>query len=172
MPLLEVSGLRTYFNTDAGVARAVDGVSFHVEEGETVGIVGESGCGKTVTSLSIMGLIPDPPGKILSGSSIRLSGEELVGASNRRLREIRGNDIAMIFQEPMTSLNPVFTVGNQISEALRAHRPMSRREARTESVRLLGEVGIAEPDRRFDEYPHHLSGGMRAEGHDRDGSVM
>ena len=161
MPLLEVSGLRTYFNTDAGVARAVDGVSFHVEEGETVGIVGESGCGKTVTSLSIMGLIPDPPGEILSGSSIRLSGEELVGASNRRLREIRGNDIAMIFQEPMTSLNPVFTVGNQISEALRAHRPMSRREARTESVRLLGEVGIAEPDRRFDEYPHHLSGGMR-----------
>ncbi len=159
--LLAVNDLRTYFNTDAGVARAVDGVSFHVEEGETLGIVGESGCGKTVTSLSIMGLIPDPPGEILNGSSIRFCDEELVGASNRRLREIRGNDIAMIFQEPMTSLNPVFTVGNQIAEALRQHRGLNKREARTESVRLLGEVGIPGPDQRFDEYPHQLSGGMR-----------
>ena len=161
MPLLEVHDLCTYFSTDAGVARAVDRVSFHVEEGETLGIVGESGCGKTVTSLSIMGLIPDPPGEILPGSSIRFGGEELVGASNRRLREIRGNDIAMIFQEPMTSLNPVFTVGNQIAEALRAHRGLTKREARTESVRLLGEVQIPEPEQRFDEYPHQLSGGMR-----------
>ncbi len=161
MPLLEVRDLCTYFSTDAGVARAVDRISFHVEEGETVGIVGESGCGKTVTSLSIMGLIPDPPGEILPGSSIRFGGEELVGASNRRLREIRGNDIAMIFQEPMTSLNPVFSVGSQIAEALRVHRGLTKREARTESVRLLGEVRIPEPEQRFDEYPHQLSGGMR-----------
>ena len=161
MPLLEVCDLRTYFNTDAGVARAVDGVSFHVEEGETIGIVGESGCGKTVTSLSIMGLIPDPPGEIVSGSSIRFRDEELVGASTRRLREIRGNEIAMIFQEPMTSLNPVFTVGNQIAEALRTHRGLNKRDARTVGVRLLTEMGIPEPDQRFDEYPHQLSGGMR-----------
>ena len=161
MPLLEVRDLRTYFRTDAGVAQAVDGVSFHVEEGETLGIVGESGCGKTVTSLSLMGLIPDPPGEIVSGSSIRFGGEELVGASNARLREIRGNEMSMIFQEPMTSLNPVFTVGNQIAEALRTHRGLSKRDARTVSVGLLKEVGIPDPDQRFDEYPYQLSGGMR-----------
>ena len=161
MPLLEVRDLRTYFRTDAGVAQAVDGVSFHVEEGETLGIVGESGCGKTVTSLSLMGLIPDPPGEIVSGSSIRFGGEELLGASNAHLREIRGNEISMIFQEPMTSLNPVFTVGNQIAEALRTHRGLNKRDARTVSIRLLKEVGIPDPDQRFDEYPHQLSGGMR-----------
>ncbi len=161
MALLEVADLRTYFTTDAGVARAVDGVTFHVEEGETLGIVGESGCGKTVTSLSIMGLIPRPPGEILPGSSIKLDGEELVGAPERRLRKVRGNEISMIFQEPMTSLNPVFTVGNQVAEALRLHRGLSKRDARTVGVRLLGEVGISEPDHRFDEYPHQLSGGMR-----------
>ena len=160
MALLEINGLSTHFDTEEGVARAVDGVSLDVEEGETLGVVGESGCGKTVTSLSIMGLIP-PPGRILPDSSVRFGGEELVGATNRRLREIRGNEIAMIFQEPMTSLNPVFSVGNQIAEALRAHTQLTKREARTEGVRLLGEVGISEPEQRFDEYPHQLPGGMR-----------
>jgi len=158
--LLEVSDLRTSFTTHGGVARAVDGISFSIEEGETVGIVGESGCGKTVTSLSILGLIPDPPGKIAAGSSIRFDGEELLEASSKRLREVRGNDISMIFQEPMTSLNPVFTVGNQIAEVLRLHRGMSRAEARAAGVGLLEEVGISDPDQRFDEYPHQLSGGM------------
>ncbi len=160
-PLLAVTDLRTWFYTDQGVAQAVDGVSFEVREGETLGIVGESGCGKTVTSLSILGLLPKPPAKVEAGSSIRFLGEELVDADERRLRALRGNDISMIFQEPMSSLNPVYTVGNQIGEALRLHRGMDRHEARAESVRLLTEVGIAEPDRRVDEYPHQLSGGMR-----------
>jgi oligopeptide/dipeptide ABC transporter ATP-binding protein len=161
MALLEVTGLRTYFHTDVGVARAVDGVSFHVEAGETLGIVGESGCGKTVTSLSVMGLIPSPPGKILPDSSIRFAGEELVGATEGRLRRIRGNDISMIFQEPMTSLNPVFTVGSQIAEALVLHRGLGAAEARKLGVGYLNEVGISDPDQRYDEYPHQLSGGMR-----------
>jgi oligopeptide/dipeptide ABC transporter ATP-binding protein len=159
--LLAVENLRTYFTVDGGTARAVDGVSFAVEKGEAVGIVGESGCGKTVTSLSIMGLVPTPPGAILPGSSIRLEGEELVGLPEPRLRTIRGNDIAMIFQEPMTSLNPVFTVGSQIQEALELHRRLGRKEARRVGIGLLKEVGISEPERRFDEYPHQLSGGMR-----------
>ncbi len=161
MPLLEVENLRTHFFTDAGVARAVDGVSFHVGEGETVGIVGESGCGKTVTSLSIMGLVPDPPGRILPGSAIRFRGRDLATLRPREMRRLRGSEIAMIFQEPMTSLNPVYSVGDQIAEALQIHRKMGRAEARTEGVRLLQEVGIPEPERRFDEYPHQLSGGMR-----------
>jgi oligopeptide/dipeptide ABC transporter ATP-binding protein len=160
-PLLEVTDLRTWFDTDQGTARAVDGVTFDVRAGETVGIVGESGCGKTVTSLSVLGLLPTPPARVLDGSSIRFRGEELVGASARRLRAIRGNEISMIFQEPMSSLNPVYTVGDQIGETLRLHRGVSRREARTEAVRLLDEVGIAGADRRVDEYPHELSGGMR-----------
>jgi len=160
-PLLEVSNLRAWFDTDQGTARAVDGVSFDVRAGETVGIVGESGCGKTVTSLSLLGLLPTPPARILEGSSIRFRGEELVGASERRLRQLRGNEIAMIFQEPMSSLNPVYSIGDQIAEALRLHRRMGRREARAEAVRLLEEVGIAGADRRVDEYPHQLSGGMR-----------
>ena len=160
-PLLEVAGLSTWFFTDQGVARAVDGVSFHVDESETVGLVGESGCGKTVTSLSLMGLVPSPPGRVLEGSSIRFRGEELAGASERRLREVRGGDIAMIFQEPMTSLNPVFTVGSQIVEALRLHLGLGKREARERAVALLQEVGIPEPAMRVDEYPHQLSGGMR-----------
>jgi len=159
--LLQVTDLRTYFFTDQGVARAVDGVSFSVAPGETVALVGESGCGKTVTSLSILGLVPDPPGRVLEGSSIRLRGEELVGASKERLRRLRGNEVAMIFQEPMTSLNPVFTVGEQISEPLRLHLGMGKRAARERAVALLNEVGIPEPARRFDEYPHQLSGGMR-----------
>ncbi len=146
--LLEVTDLRTWFDTDQGTARAVDGVSFAVHAGETVGIVGESGCGKTVTSLSVLGLLPVPPARILDGSSIRFAGEELVGASARRMRALRGNEISMIFQEPMSSLNPVYTVGAQISEVLRLHRDMDRREARREAVRLLDEVGIAGADRR------------------------
>jgi len=161
MTLLKVDHLRTWFSTEAGDARAVDGVSFELEAGEAVGIVGESGCGKTVTSLSIMGLVPDPPGRILAGSSIRLRDRELVRLPERQLRRIRGNEMAMIFQEPMSSLNPVFTVGSQIAEALRLLRRLSAREARKVAVGLLEEVGISEPDRRFDDYPHQLSGGMR-----------
>ena len=160
MPLLEVTDLRTYFTTDAGVARAVDGVSLQVEAGETLGIVGESGCGKTVMALSILGLIPFPPGEIVAGSSIRFNGEELLDVKPARLREIRGNEISMIFQEPMTSLNPVLTVGHQIEEVLRLHRGLSKREARASGVALLAEVGISEPDQRYDCYPHQMSGGM------------
>ena len=160
-PLLSVRDLRTYFRTDAGVARAVDGISFDVHAGEVLGIVGESGSGKSVTSLSIMQLIPQPPGEIMTGSSIRLRGEELVGASSKRLREVRGNDVAMIFQEPMTSLNPVFTIGDQIVEALRLHRGMSRKEARAEAIESLRLVGIPNPEERVDAYPHQLSGGQR-----------
>jgi peptide/nickel transport system ATP-binding protein len=159
--LLEVTDLRTWFRTDAGVAKAVDGVSFHVDAGEVLGIVGESGCGKSVTSLSVMQLIPQPPGELLAGSSIRFKGEELVGARESRLRDLRGNDIAMIFQEPMTSLNPVYTVGDQIGEALRLHRRIRKREARERSIDMLRLVGIPSPEARVDEYPHQLSGGQR-----------
>lgn len=160
-PLMEVRDLRVAFRTDAGLAHAVDGVSFQIEPGEIVGIVGESGSGKSVTSLSLLGLVPSPPGEILEGSSIRFRGEELVGASTKRLRQVRGNEIAMIFQEPMTSLNPVMTVGAQIAEPLRLHRRKSRREARARAVELLREVGIADPEARASAYPHQLSGGMR-----------
>jgi len=161
MTLLEVKELRVEFSTDEGRARAVDGVSFRLREGEALGIVGESGCGKTVTSLALMGLVPSPPGRVLEGSSIRFRGRELVGAGERTLRSLRGNEMAMIFQEPMTSLNPVFTVGSQISEALRQHRGMGRRAATARAEELLREVGISEPARRLGEYPHQLSGGMR-----------
>ena len=161
MPLLEVRDLRTYFHTDAGTARAVDGVSFSIEKGEVLGIVGESGCGKSVTSLSIMRLVPQPPGQIMPGSSIRFRDEELVQASEKRMREIRGNDIAMIFQEPMTSLNPVFPVGEQIAEALRLHRKLSKAEARKAAIDMLRLVGIPDPEERADHYPHQLSGGQR-----------
>ena len=158
--LLEVTDLRTYFTTDAGLARAVDGVSFEVGVGETLGIVGESGCGKTVTALSVLGLIPQPPGEILPVSSIRFNDEDLLKVRTARLREIRGNEISMIFQEPMTSLNPVFTIGYQIAEVLILHRGLSKTEARAAAVTLLEEVGIPEPDQRFDVYPHQMSGGM------------
>jgi len=161
MALLEVENLRTYFYTDEGVARAVDGVSFSLEAGEALGIVGESGSGKSVTSLSILRLVPTPPGRIEPGSSIRLRGEELLALPERRMRQVRGNDIAMIFQEPMTSLNPVHTVGAQIVETLRIHRPMGKREAWQRAVELLGMVGIANPEERVHAYPHQLSGGMR-----------
>jgi peptide/nickel transport system ATP-binding protein len=157
--LLEVTDLRTWFDTERGLVRAVDGVSFHVDVGETLGIVGESGCGKTVASLSMLGLVAGR-GRIVEGSSIRLRGEELVGASAERLRSVRGNEIAMVFQEPAASLNPVFTVGEQIAEVLALHRGMDRESARAEAVRRLEEVGIADPGMRVDDYPHQLSGGM------------
>ena len=161
MALLEVSNLRTYFKTDAGIARSVDGVSFSIEKGEVLGIVGESGCGKSVTSLSIMRLIPQPPGEIMPGSSILLRGEELVTASEKRLREIRGNDVAMIFQEPMTSLNPVFPIGEQIAEALRLHKKLNKKQAREGAVEALRLVGIPNAEERVDHFPHQLSGGQR-----------
>ena len=165
-PILQVENLKTYFTLDAGVARAVDGVSFHVNPGETLGIVGESGSGKSVTSLSVMRLIPQPPGKIQPESRILFrsaSGEmeDLAKASEKRMREIRGNDIAMIFQEPMTSLNPVFTVGMQIEESLRLHQGLGKKAARDRAIEMLQLVGIPIPHQRVDEYPHQLSGGMR-----------
>ncbi len=160
-PMLRVQDLRTYFFTDQGVVKAVDGVSFEVNEGETLGIVGESGCGKTVTSLSVLGLLPEPPAQIMAGSSVKFLGDEIIGADEGRMRNLRGNKISMIFQEPMSSLNPVYSVGDQIAEVLRVHRRMGRKEARDEAIRLLDEVGIPAPDRRVAEYPHQLSGGMR-----------
>ena len=159
-PLLEVRDLRVEFKTRDGLVPVIDGLSFQLHRGETLGIVGESGCGKSMTALALMGLVPSPPGRV-AGGSIVLGGEELVGAEEARLREIRGNEISMIFQEPMTSLNPVFTVGEQIAEVLRRHRGQSKREARDKAVGLLEAVSIPLPGRRVDEYPHQLSGGMR-----------
>ncbi|MEE8311758.1 MAG: ABC transporter ATP-binding protein [Candidatus Binatia bacterium] len=158
--LLEIDGLRTVFDTSEGTAVAVDGVSLSVEEGETVGIVGESGCGKSVTALSIMRLIQCPPGRIAAGR-ILFAGRDLLTLDEPEMRRIRGNDIAMVFQEPMTSLNPVFTVGYQIAEGLRIHRKLGRREAAQEAVRMLELVEIPEPEARAADYPHQLSGGMR-----------
>ncbi len=158
--LLQVRGLRTVFHLDEGVARAVDGVSFDVRRGRTLGLVGESGCGKSVTSLSILRLVPSPPGEIVGGE-IRCEGRNLLALTEREMRAIRGNRIAMIFQEPMTSLNPVFTAGFQIMEALVLHRKMTRRAARERAIEMLREVGIPSPDTRVDEYPHQMSGGMR-----------
>ena len=159
--LLEVKDLTTRFHTDAGTATAVDGVSFSVAAGEVLGIVGESGCGKSVTSLSIMRLVPQPPGEIVSGSSVRFRGRELLEVSPREMREVRGNEIAMIFQEPMTSLNPVFPVGEQIAEAVRLHRRVSRAKAFAASVDALRRVGIPDAAERARAYPHQLSGGQR-----------
>jgi peptide/nickel transport system ATP-binding protein len=158
--LLSVRDLRTYFHTDAGVARAVDGVSFDVMPRETVGIVGESGCGKSVTSLSIMRLIR-PPGILERGSRVEFDGRDLLALPEHEMRKIRGNRIAMIFQEPMTSLNPVFTVGEQIAEVARVHADVSRREAWDRAVEMLQVTGIPAPLQRAKEYPHQLSGGMR-----------
>jgi peptide/nickel transport system ATP-binding protein len=157
--LLEVKNLQTHFPTRAGLVRAVDGVSFHVDRGELLSLVGESGCGKSITALSVMRLISSP-GKI-AGGEISFEGEDLLAASEERMREIRGDDIAMIFQDPMTSLNPVYTVGEQIAEALRLHRGMSRSEARAATIQAMTEVAIPDPARRVDDYPHQLSGGMR-----------
>ncbi|MDE2061599.1 MAG: ABC transporter ATP-binding protein [Bradyrhizobium sp.] len=159
MALLEVENLQTHFRTPDGINRAVDGVSFHVNEGETLAIVGESGCGKSVTSMSLMRLIPEPPGKI--AGSIRFRGKDLLKLSDREMRDIRGNEISMIFQEPMTSLNPVLTVGRQIGETLRLHEGLGKEAAEKRAVELLALVGIPEPARRVREYPHQLSGGMR-----------
>ncbi|HET6638118.1 MAG TPA: ABC transporter ATP-binding protein [Gemmatimonadota bacterium] len=158
--LLQVEGLKTWFHTEEGTAKAVDGVSFDVRPRETLGIVGESGCGKSVTSLSILRLIPQPPGEIAAGR-IFFRGLDLLDLSEKEMRKIRGNEIAMIFQEPMTSLNPVYTVGDQIGEVLRLHREMSKDEARERSIEMLRRVRIPDPEQRVDEYPHQLSGGQR-----------
>ena len=158
--LLQLDNLQTYFYTEDGVVKAVDGVSFEIYKGETLGVVGESGCGKSVTSLSIMRLIPEPPGKI-EGGRIMFEGEDLVNKSQSQMRKIRGNDISMIFQEPMTSLNPVYTVGDQITEAIILHQKVSKKEAKEQAIDMLKKVGIPSPEQRVDEYPHQLSGGMR-----------
>ena len=159
MALLEVENLQTHFRTPEGINRAVDGVSFAVERGETVAIVGESGCGKSVTANSILRLVPQPPGKI--AGQIRFEGADLLKLSERAMRNIRGNHISMVFQEPMTSLNPVLTVGGQIAETLRLHQRLGRKAVHERAVEMLNLVGIAEPRRRAGEYPHQLSGGMR-----------
>lgn len=158
--LLEVKNLKTYFFTEEGVVKAVNDVSFEVGEGETLGLVGESGCGKSVTSLSIMKLIPNPPGKIISGQ-ILFNGIDIVNISEKDMHEIRGNKISMIFQEPMTALNPVFTVGHQIQEVFTLHQKISKKEAKEKTIELLKIVGIPEPEKRYHQYPFELSGGMR-----------
>lgn len=158
--VLRVSNLKTYFYLDVGVARAVDNVSFVIHAGKTLAVVGESGCGKSVTALSIMRLVPDPPGKIVEGE-IAFDGRDLLPLDEKEMRAIRGNDISMIFQEPMTSLNPVFRVGNQIAAALMLHRKLDKAAARAAAIDLLDQVGIPSPEERVDDYPHQLSGGMR-----------
>jgi len=159
MALLEVDRLQTHFGTPDGVVRAVEGLSFSIEAGETVAIVGESGCGKSVTSMSILRLIQEPPGRI--AGQIRFQGRNLLDLPEAAMRELRGNDISMIFQEPMTSLNPVLTVGRQIGETLRLHQGMNAKQAEARAVEMLALVGIPAPERRVREYPHQLSGGMR-----------
>ena len=157
--LLEVTGLKTYFKTMDGVVKAVDGVDMSIAPGKTLGVVGESGCGKSVTSLSVMRLV-DAPGWI-AGGEIRFENRDLVKLSEEEMRKIRGNQISMIFQEPMTSLNPVFTVGNQVGEAIKVHRKVSNNEANARVVELFRMVGIPSPERRVKDYPHNMSGGMR-----------
>ena len=159
-PLLEVKDLRTYFFSDQGTVKAVDGVSFDVQEGETLGLVGESGCGKSVSALSILRLIPNPPGEIVGGE-IFFEGQDLLNLSDEEIRKVRGNRIAMIFQEPMTSLNPVLTIGRQIAEPMEVHRNMSLKEALEKARELLGKVQIADSGTRVRDYPHQFSGGMR-----------
>lgn len=159
MSLLEVKDLKTYFQTRAGLVRAVDGVDLYINQGELLGLVGESGCGKSITALSIMRLI-SPPGKIVGGEII-FDGKNLLELSDEEMRQIRGDDIAMIFQDPMTSLNPVFPVGEQIGEALRLHRKLPRKAARDAAIEAMREVAIPDPARRVNDYPHQLSGGMR-----------
>ena len=160
MSLLEVKDLKTYFYTDSGVAKAVDGVTFSLDKGKTLGIVGESGCGKSVTSLSIMRLV-DPATGRNEGGSIVFDGQDLLTLPEKEMRKLRGNRISMIFQEPMTSLNPVFTIGDQISESLKLHKSLDKKAARDRAIELLELVGIPEAGKRVDEYPHQLSGGMR-----------
>jgi oligopeptide/dipeptide ABC transporter ATP-binding protein len=158
--LLTVEDLKIYFHILAGTVRAVDGVSFHIDQGETLGVVGESGCGKSVSALALLQLIPRPPGELRSGRA-EFEGMELLRLPTDRIRQIRGNRISMIFQEPMTSLNPVFTIGNQIGESIRLHQELSPRHAGEKAVEMLDLVGIPDPRRRVGEYPHQLSGGMR-----------
>jgi len=158
--LLELKNLKTHFFTEEGVVKAVDGVNFEIYPGETLGVVGESGCGKSVTSLSIMRLIESPPGKIVEGE-ILFNDKDLTKLRQAEMRKIRGNDISMIFQEPMTSLNPVYTIGDQISEAILIHKDVSKKEAMEQSVDMLRKVGIPLPEQRVNEFPHQLSGGMR-----------
>src|SRR5665647_159389 len=159
-PLLSVKNLSTYFHTEAGIARSVDGVSFDINAGETLGIVGESGCGKSVTALSILRLIQQP-GRIEVGSRIEFDGKDLVTLDDAGMRNIRGNRISMIFQEPMSALNPVFTVGDQVAEVARVHAKGSRRDAWNSAVEMLALTGIPSPEERAKQYPHQLSGGMR-----------
>ncbi len=164
-PILRLEDLRTYFKTDAGLAKAVDGVNYEIFPSETLSVVGESGCGKSVTALSVMGLVPSPPG-VKAGGRIWFqppdaAARDLLTLRESELRHVRGNDIAMIFQEPMTSLNPVYTVGDQIAEAVRLHKGMSRRDAHAKAIEMLTKVGIPRPEVRVDEYPHQMSGGMR-----------
>jgi oligopeptide/dipeptide ABC transporter ATP-binding protein len=160
MPLLEVNDLRTHFFTREGVVRAVDGVDFSLEKGKTLGIVGESGCGKSVTALSIMGLIPKPPAKIVSGS-VLWEGRDLTTLSERQLEDVRGREIAMIFQDPMTSLNPTLTIGTQITETIRRHYDVSQAQANKKAIELMDEVRIPRASERLKDYPHRFSGGMR-----------
>ena len=159
-PLLVVDGLQTYFDLRHGVVKAVDGVSFALQRHETLAIVGESGCGKSITALSLMRLVPDPPGRI-AGGSVRLAGIELLTLDDKAMRDVRGKDIAMIFQEPMTSLNPVLTIGSQIAEVLLLHEPINRKQAWQKAIDMLRVARIPEPEQRAKEYPHQLSGGMR-----------
>ncbi|MCX6095432.1 MAG: ABC transporter ATP-binding protein [Candidatus Bipolaricaulota bacterium] len=166
MPLIEVRDLKTYFYTEDGVVRAVDGVDFTIEPEKTLGIVGESGCGKSVTALSIMGLVQSPPGKIEGGEILyhrdgKVTDLTTLNPKGREMRSIRGNEIAMIFQEPMTSLNPVYTIGNQIMEAIILHQQLRKKKAHAKAIEMLRAVGIPLPEQRVDEYPHQLSGGMR-----------
>ena len=166
MPLIEVRGLKTYFYTEDGIVRAVDGVDYVIEQEKTLGIVGESGCGKSVTALSIMGLVQIPPGKIEDGEILfhrdrKVMDLTKLNPKGREMRAIRGNEIAMIFQEPMTSLNPVYTIGNQIMEAIILHQKLNKRNSKIKAVEMLRAVGIPLPEQRVDEYPHQLSGGMR-----------
>ena len=166
MPLIEVKGLKTYFYTEDGVVRAVDGVDYVIEQEKTLGVVGESGCGKSVTALSVMGLIQIPPGKIEDGEILfhkdgKVSDLTQYNPKGREMRAIRGNEIAMIFQEPMTSLNPVYTIGNQIMEAIILHQKLDKKAAKVKAIEMLRAVGIPLPEQRVDEYPHQLSGGMR-----------
>jgi peptide/nickel transport system ATP-binding protein len=160
MPLLEIEDLRVEFKTRDGIAKVIDNLRISLETGETLGIVGESGCGKSMTALSIMGLVPIPPGRI-AGGRILLDGEDLLQASERRMREVRGNEISMIFQEPMTSLNPVYSIGDQIAETARLHEGLSRADAMARALEMLRAVGIPAAERRINEYPHQMSGGMR-----------
>src|SRR3970040_2305979 len=161
--LIKVKNLQTSFFTPEGEVRAIDGISFEIGEGKTIGLVGESGCGKSVTALSVMRLVPSPPGKVVGGE-ILYRGRDLLKLNGEEMRKIRGNEISMIFQEPMTSLNPVFTVGNQIGEAIRLHQGLGKKETREKTIEMLRLVKIADPETRVDDYPHQLSGGVRPKG--------